>query len=51
MVDSAPEFRLTETGSGPSMPSKVRPVLASYMATPAGLAPKNHAAVRPAITE
>ena len=29
------------------MPSNVRPVFSSYMTTPAGLAPSNHAAVSP----
>src|SRR5215211_5770092 len=46
MVDSAPELRLT-VRSG-LMPSKVRPVAGSYMATPAGLLPKNQAPATPA---
>ena len=46
MVDSAPELRLT-VRSG-LMPSKVRPVAGSYMATPAGLLPKYQAPAIPA---
>src|SRR5687768_5947754 len=50
IVDSAPAFRLTFTGDGPSMPSNVRPEAASYIAMPAGLAPVNQLAVSPAKT-
>ena len=46
MVDSAPELRLT-VRSG-LIPSKVRPVAGSYIATPAGLLPKNQAPAIPA---
>jgi hypothetical protein len=46
MVDSAPELRLT-VPSG-LMPSKVRPLAGSYMATPAGLLPKYQAPATPA---
>jgi hypothetical protein len=46
MVDSAPELRLT-VPSG-LIPSKVRPLAGSYIATPAGLLPKYQAAAIPA---
>jgi hypothetical protein len=46
MVDSAPELRLT-VRSG-LIPSNVRPLAGSYIATPAGLLPKYQAAAMPA---
>ena len=46
IVDSAPELRLISPE--PEMPSKVRPVAGSYIGSPAGLAPKYHAATIPA---